>query len=243
MKKDQFPITGHPSSTHQLPDLFETKDGSHSIFSVQHGVSYHSKHGAIQETEHVFINAGLRMKAVLKKELAVLEIGFGTGLNAFMTYLEAQKRGLNVEYIGVEAFPIGMDTVALLNYPTQLKVEKTAPIFFQMHQIPANSPTLLNDSDDSSVFEFTRLEQTFETLDFNHQFDVIYYDAFAPSAQPELWEAPILQKMYDALKTDGVLVTYCAKGVFKRTLKAIGFTVEPLPGPPGKREMTRALKL
>ncbi len=232
MKKDQ-----------SLTNLFETKDGSHSIFSAQHGVSYHSKYGAIQETEHVFINAGLRMKAVLQRDISVLGIGFGTGLNAFMTYLEAQKRNLSIQYIGVEAFPVDMETVQILNYPQQLQAEETADIFLQMHRTPANTPTLLNHFEDVSAFEFTRLEQTFETLTFENQFDIIYYDAFAPSAQPELWETPILQKMYDALKADGIFVTYCAKGEFKRTLKAIGFTVERLPGPPGKREMTRALKI
>lgn len=215
--------------------IIETQDGSHSIFSNEFGVPYHSKYGAIQETDHVFIKAGLRLKAVLQDKLTILDIGFGTGLNALMTYLEAEKRGLSIDYVALEAFPIAMSTVQQLNYPAILKLEPS--VFYQLHESSWNQPTKL-----AANFQLTKLKCLFQEIAFDNYFDVIYYDAFAPNAQPELWEQPLLQKMYDALKPDGILVTYCAKGSFKRTLKAIGFTVERLPGPPGKREMTRGVK-
>lgn len=217
--------------------LFETEDGSHSILSEQFGVAYHSKHGAIQETQHVFINAALRLKAVLQKEISILDIGFGTGLNAYMTLLEAEKRNLSIQYSGIEAYPISYQQATDLNYSELLKSTDFQPSFLKMHSADWATPIQL-----SQQFQFTKHQVKFETIDFTGQFDIIYFDAFAPNAQPELWEAALLSKMYQALKKDGVLVTYCAKGIVKRTLKAVGFEIETLKGPPGKREMTRAIK-
>lgn len=217
--------------------LFETSDGSHSLFSGQYGVSYHSKHGAIQETQHVFINAALRLKALTQQNIHILEIGFGTGLNAYMTLLEAHKRNLAIQYTAIEAYPISSQQASELNYSTLLKDEKFQAHFLQMHT--ANWATTLPITEQ---FQFIKHQIKFEEIDFSNQFDIIYFDAFAPNSQPELWEADVLGAMYKALKKDGVLVTYCAKGVVKRTLKAIGFQIEALKGPPGKREMTRAIK-
>ena len=217
--------------------LFETEDGSHSIFSEQYGVSYHSKYGAIQETQHVFINAALRFKAVVQKEISILEIGFGTGLNAYMTLIEAEKRDLLIKYTAIEAYPITLQQATALNYPTLLNKATTQAEFLQMHS--ADWATTLPITEQ---FQFIKQQIKFETIDYDHQFDIIYFDAFAPNSQPELWEAAVLGTMYKALKEDGVLVTYCAKGVVKRTLKAVGFQIEALKGPPGKREMTRAIK-
>jgi tRNA U34 5-methylaminomethyl-2-thiouridine-forming methyltransferase MnmC len=217
--------------------IFETQDGSHSIFSDTYQVSYHSKYGAIQETEHVFINAGLRLKAVEQSEISILGIGMGTGLNVFMTYLEAQKRALSIDYTAVEAFPITMEEAKQLNYAEQLKRAETAEIFLKIHESNWEAPFSLDED-----FRLTKVQKKFEDLNFQNQFDIIYFDAFAPSYQPELWTIELLQIMYNALKANGVLVTYCAQGQFKRNLKAIGFAVEPIPGPPGKREMTRANK-
>ena len=218
--------------------LFETEDGSHSLFSEQYGVSYHSKYGAIQETQHVFINAALRFKAVIQKEISILEIGFGTGLNAYMTLLEATKRNLAIQYTAIEAYPISMEQATALNYSTLLNNKSSQAHFLQMHSSKWATPLTITEQ-----FQFIKQQIKFEAIDFENQFDIIYFDAFAPNSQPELWEATVLGIMYKALKKEGVLVTYCAKGVVKRTLKAVGFQIEALKGPPGKREMTRAIKL
>jgi len=219
-----------------MPKLIETEDGSHSLESSQFEVTYHSIHGAIQETQTVFIDAALNYKASSNKKLSILGIGFGTGLNAFMTYLEANKQGLNIDYTGVEAYPISLELAKELNYPSLLEAETEREAFLAMH---ASQNSFINLS---PHFTFYKNTSRFEDLDYKEEFDIIYFDAFAPSAQPELWEALLLDKMYQALKPTGVLTTYCAKGVVKRCLKAVGFTIEGLPGPIGKREMTRAMK-
>lgn len=220
-----------------MTKLIETQDGSHSLYSEKFDVSYHSKFGAIQETRHVFIEAGLRYKAVLNKDLKILDIGFGTGLNAFMTLLEAEKRGLKVKYTGVEAYPVSMEIVDQLNYAELVEQPEMREIFRSMHSSEWGTRVQFTE-----FFSGKKLQKKFEDLDFTDKFDIIYFDAFAPQAQPELWEAPLMQIMWNALKKGGVLVTYCAKGDVKRTMKSIGFEVERLPGPPGKREMTRATK-
>ena len=220
-----------------MSKLFQTQDGSHSIFSDQFGVSYHSKYGAIQETQHVFIDAALRYKALIQKDIAILDIGFGTGLNAYMTLLEAIQKDLHIDYTSYEAFPITLSQAKMLNYPSLLSEPLMAAQFLQLHEANWNEVIPINQH-----FRFRKCLQSFETIDTQAAYDIIYFDAFAPNAQPELWEAPLLSQMYQALKPEGVLVTYCAKGVVKRTLKAVGFQIESLKGPPGKREMTRAVK-
>lgn len=217
--------------------LFLTQDGSHSIHSEQFGVSYHSKYGAIQETQHVFINAGLKYKAIAQKDLSILDIGFGTGLNAYMTLLECLRQGLHINYEAYELFPILEEQVKLLNYPQLLSTSEFASYFSILHQTDWECPISLQES-----FTFTKYLAPFQSIDKIEAFDLIYFDAFAPSAQPELWETTLFKKMYDSLKANGVLVTYCAKGQVKRNLLEVGFQVEKLQGPPGKREMTRAIK-
>ncbi len=222
-----------------MPDnrIFETQDGSHSILSEEYGVSYHSRYGAVQESRHVFIEAGLHYKALTKKDLSILEFGFGTGLNAFLTLLEAEKHQLHIQYVALEAFPISPGEARELNYPTRLAAEHVADAFLQMHQSAWGTSLSLSPN-----FTFKKELQRFEQIEYTDEFDLIYFDAFAPNAQPELWEKPILEKAYNALTTNGVFVTYCAKGSVKRTLKELGFALEAIPGPPGKREMTRCLK-
>jgi tRNA U34 5-methylaminomethyl-2-thiouridine-forming methyltransferase MnmC len=214
-----------------------TSDGSHTIFSETYGVTYHSKYGAVTESAHVFIAAGLRYKAVVQRDIAILEIGLGTGLNAMMTWLEAEKRGLSVAYTGVEMYPVDGDTLAALNYPELLGIPDRADDFTRMHTCRWSRAHRFSD-----VFSFTKIKSPIETYTAEQAYDLIYFDAFAPQAQPELWTVAVFEHMYAALRPDGVLVTYCAQGEFKRSLKKAGFTVEALQGPPGKREMTRAFR-
>jgi tRNA U34 5-methylaminomethyl-2-thiouridine-forming methyltransferase MnmC len=217
--------------------LILTQDGSSSVFSEKYGVTYHSKFGAVTESAHVFIAAGLRYKAALQRELSVLETGFGTGLNAFMTWLEAEKRNLKINYLGLEICPLSEEEVASLDYPTALDCPERAPDFFALHHCDWSKPQPFSEH-----FNFEKRQTRIEEFAQPNAFDLIYFDAFAPQAQPELWTEEVFARMFESLKPEGVLVTYCAQGHFKRTLKKVGFTVERLQGPPGKREMTRALK-
>ncbi|MEZ5044466.1 MAG: tRNA (5-methylaminomethyl-2-thiouridine)(34)-methyltransferase MnmD [Saprospiraceae bacterium] len=217
--------------------IFDTQDGSHSVFSATYGVSYHSKYGAIQESEHVFIKAGLFEKALAQPDIAILEIGFGTGLNAFLSLIDAKNKGLHIDYVAVENYPLPFESAKQLNYPEELRVPSLRPLFEQMHSMEWGIPMPISPN-----FTFTKWLKDFQALDFEPVFDIIFFDAFAPSAQPELWEEDMLRIMYKSLKNNGILVTYCAKGIVKRALKTVGFTVESLKGPPGKREMTRAKK-
>ena len=218
--------------------IFQTQDGSHSILSERYNVPYHSKYGAIQESLHVFINAGLVHRALGRTSIAILEIGFGTGLNAFLSLLEAEARKLNIYYEGVEAYPISMNQAALLNYPLQIPFASAhAGNFLRLHNSAWEKEHRINPN-----FTFLKTNTTFEDYTSAPRFDVVFFDAFAPNAQPELWEETIFEKMYNALLPGGILVTYCAKGVVKRRMKSVGFEIEAIPGPPGKREMTRGIK-
>lgn len=218
--------------------LITTDDGSHSLYSERYGVTYHSKYGAVTESAHVFIDAGLRYKAAVQREIDLLEIGFGTGLNAFMTWLEAEKRNLGVRYAAVEAYPLALEEASAFNFAAQLRVPERHADFLRLHRGAWEKAHCL-----SGQFTFTKHRARLE--DFHpgeNTFDLIYFDAFAPQAQPELWTEAIFAHLYAALNPEGVLVTYCAKGDVKRTLKKVGFEVERLQGPPGKREMTRGTK-
>lgn len=221
-------------------EIFVTQDGSHSITASRFGVSYHSKYGAITESKHVFIQAGL-MPLLLKSpaQIAILEMGLGTGLNVLLTYQELLKRSIPLYYEAIEQFPISLEAVRKLNYP--LLIDEHNPelvsAFTRLHNAEWEQDLALN-----AQFRFKKRLKNIEEIIFAPIFDLIYFDAFAPSAQPELWSESIMKKMYEALRPEGALVTYCAKGEFKRTLKRVGFEVESLPGPPGKREMTKAIK-
>ena len=197
---------------------------------------YHSKHGAIQEAQHVFIKNGLSL--FQNQKIAILEIGFGTGLNAFITLLEAKKMQQTIDYVGVEAYPISADEVLNMNYVAELDAMKESAIFNKMHESDWGEKIVLNDD-----FVLTKRKQFFEEIDDVNKFDLIYFDAFGYRVQPELWSTAIFDKMYKSLKLNGVLVTYAARGVVKRSMIEVGFKVEKLEGPPGKREMFRARKL
>ncbi|HQU57960.1 MAG TPA: tRNA (5-methylaminomethyl-2-thiouridine)(34)-methyltransferase MnmD [Saprospiraceae bacterium] len=219
------------------PDsIIETQDGSHSIFSKSFGVSYHSKYGAIQESRHVFIDSGLVFKLSAQKSLSILEAGFGTGLNALLTLQEAARHKVKITYEAVEAYPIPFEQACLLNYPSILG-EDIAPQFLELHKSTWGATHSI-----TPYFTFRKRQIRFEEIQDEDAYDLVYFDAFAPGTQPELWDEAVLGNMYRALKIGGALVTYCAKGVVKRTLMGLGFTIESLKGPPGKREMTRAIK-
>lgn len=218
--------------------LITTADGSHTLFVPQLSEHYHSVHGAVQESEHVFIRAGLLALPTGLPSVNLLEIGFGTGLNAFLTYIYnlpfAQR---HITYTGIEAYPLEPHIAMELNYPELVNANGHRVVFHSLH-------TSLWEQEISIAPNFTLLKKQIQLQDLQllPQYHLIYFDAFAPSAQPELWTAAVFEQMYRALLPGGLLCTYCAKGVVKRTLKEVGFTIEPLPGPPGKREMTRAIK-
>ena len=212
-----------------------TADGSTTIHLPVWDEQYHSKHGAIQEAFHVFIKNGLSLFSDTK--IAILEIGFGTGLNSFITFLEAQKLNLAVDYVGVEAYPIEEKEIGQLNYVKALKADEFRNIFDEMHHQEWDFKNKI-----SAKFCLTKRKQFFKEIDDRHTFDLIYFDAFGARVQPELWTEVLFKKMHSALKSDGVLVTYSAKGSVRRAMQSVGFAVEKLPGPPGKREMLRATK-
>lgn len=216
-------------------EIITTSDGSTTIHLPDWDENYHSKHGAIQEAKHVFIENGLSL--FQDKSIAILEIGFGTGLNAFITFLESKKLNIAADYVGVEAYPISSEEILSMNYVNELNAKSDSKIFEQMHTSNWEEKTILSDT-----FCLTKRKQFFADIEDVAQFDLIYFDAFGYRVQPELWSTEIFQKMYNALKPNGVLVTYAARGVVKKSMIEVGFTVEKLPGPPGKREMFRATK-
>ncbi|GEP52409.1 hypothetical protein FNO01nite_30810 [Flavobacterium noncentrifugens] len=216
-------------------EIIQTSDGSTTIHLPDWNESYHSKHGAIQEAYHVFIQNGLSL--YVGKPISILEIGFGTGLNAFITFLESQKSNQQIDYVGVEAYPVSADEVLSMNYVNELQAEQYSEVFKEMHESEWNKKFSLSEN-----FSLTKRKQFFNEINDIEKFDLIYFDAFGYRVQPELWSTEIFQKMYNALKPNSVLVTYAARGVVKRSMIEVGFTVEKLAGPPGKREMFRATK-
>lgn len=215
--------------------IIQTRDGSTTIYLTEWEECYHSKHGAIQEAQHVFINNGLLLFP--NQSVAILEIGFGTGLNAFITFLEAKKVNQSINYVGVEAYPVVASEIVAMNYVDELNAGTQKAVFEKMHESKWNEKVVL-----STEFELTKRKQFFHEIDDVAQFDLIYFDAFGYRVQPELWSKTIFEKMYSALRPGGKLVTYAARSVVKRSMIEVGFTVEKLPGPPGKREMFRASK-
>lgn len=215
----------------------KTADGAHTLYLSDLDETYHSIHGAVNEAKHVFLNAGLLYLKTDK--IKILEIGFGTGLNAFLTYLVTLKKPIIVEYDTIEPFPLDKSIFSKLNYTSILDEVSNAHIFNSLHKFEFDKKNKVTEA-----FSFRKIAKKIEEVSLSENFyDLIYFDAFGPRVQPNMWTVLIFEKMYKCLKNNGVLVTYCAKGEVKRTLKKIGFKVETLPGPPGKREMTRAIKI
>lgn len=219
-------------------EIFETRDGSHSLLLPEMNETYHSTHGAVTESLYVFIDKGLRYlleEQPTLKEVNILEVGFGTGLNAWLTAVEAAKLGIKVNFVTLEKFPLEKEIWSQLNYAQS---ESDQKLYKSVHEVNWNCVEEVSQN-----FSIQKLEtDIFEYSPEEGTFDLIYFDAFAPSKQPEMWQPEILQKMYNVLKTSGIFATYCAQGQFKRDFKAAGFISEELPGPPGKKEMTRGKK-
>lgn len=218
-------------------EIIITGDGSSTIRVPELNISYHSKHGAIQESQHVFIKAGLNALLGTTDELSVFEMGFGTGLNALLTFIEAEKAGQNIYYETVEAFPIDNRLVSQLNYTSLLERPDLQNIFSELHQSTWN-----NLHQPTSFFSFYKHNDSLIAVTFKKKYHLIYFDAFDPLTQPELWTSTIFKKLYDTLLPGGLLLTYCSKTIVRHAMQEAGFVVEKIPGPIGKREIVRAKK-
>lgn len=229
--------------------LLKTGDGSYTLHIPEWDEQYHSKHGALAEALHVFIKEGLQFWPTKNStsELSILEIGFGTGLNCMLTYLEAKQTDFSIDYTGVEAFPLSLQEAESLQYPSVLsefypdKVighSEIESVFSKIHQTLWEEGVKISEQ-----FHLTKQKKSFSEINDEAKFNLIYFDAFGIRVQPELWTEAIFEKMFKALKPNGVLVTYAANGNARRAMQNVGFSVERLPGPPGKREMLRATKI
>lgn len=216
--------------------IITTGDGSKTIQIQEWNEQYHSIHGAVNEAYHVFIDKGLSY--LKNKQIAILEIGFGTGLNALITMVECEKNRQKVNYTGIEAYPITAEELVQLDYIDTLGVDSFKQAFDNMHRSSWEEKTVL-----TSYFTIEKQKKEFQDINDLNCYDLIYFDAFGARVQPELWTEYIFSKMYKALRSNGVLVTYSAKGSVRRAMQTAGFQVERLPGPPGKREMIRAIKI
>lgn len=217
--------------------IIVTKDGSKTIYFPDIDENYHSKHGALQESKHVFLKHGLN-HFLGKEQIKVFEVGFGTGLNALLTINFALENQKKIIYHTIEAYPITLREVDELNYKSFFDNPLIADLSTTIHTLEWDKEVELLEG-----FQFQKIHEKLQNhLLPENYYDCIFFDAFAPRVQDELWTEAVFQKMFDCLITDGLLVTYCAKGQVKRNLKQVGFVVESVEGPPGKREMTLAWK-
>jgi tRNA U34 5-methylaminomethyl-2-thiouridine-forming methyltransferase MnmC len=222
-----------PMQPTQESDLkvITTKDGSQTILNTALGSTYHSRHGAVTESNHVFLDKGLkRVVDAGKKQISLLEMGFGTGLNALLTWKAAKELGLLVNYHGLELYPVPENVWNSYKLPPELGPNRID--FENVHQADWNIQVHLHD-----CFQLTKNHVSLNEFESKVQYDLIYFDAFEPETQPELWTEEVFKKLYDMMATGGVLTTYCCKGYVRRNMIAAGFVVEKVPGPPGKREM------
>ncbi len=220
--------------------VISTRDGSSTIYNQELNETYHSMHGAITESKHVFIKEGLDHyveRNGYKGVFNVFEVGFGTGLNATLAYEWASQKETKVYYETIEAYPLSDEVVYSLNYFHD--AEDSQSLLHQLHQCEWDKTVEINN-----LFSIQKVKHQLNLYAIpSNKFDIVFYDAFAPSKQPEMWEFELINKVIEGLKSNGVFVTYCAKGQLKRDLKAMGCEVETIPGPPGKKEMVRATKI
>ena len=213
----------------------KTADGSYTLYIPEMDEHFHSVKGALTVSQHIFIDMGLKHSNVT--EPRILEIGLGTGLNCFLTFLASEATGRKVYYTGIERYPLSMDVLRQLNYPIHIH-QGYENEYYAIHQAEWGKDIPL-----SPKFTIHKIEGDFTTYRFEKGYDIIYFDAFAPDKQPEMWEQSLFDSLYEILNDGGILTTYCAKGVVRRMLQTAGFIVERLPGPPGgKREILRATK-
>lgn len=218
--------------------LIITEDGSHTLFIPELNEHYHSIHGAVAESLHVFIEAGLKPKIIENKKLNVLEVGLGTGLNAALALVAAEENQIQLNYFAVEPNPISAEDIMQLNYHEVVDNPRMKDSISAIHAASRD-----NEVHISPYFVFNYFEKRIQNIEFeNDFFDLIFFDAFSPGVQPEMWTMDVFQKIAAAMKPGAVLVTYVAKGEVRRTMKACGLSIEKLPGFGGKREMTRATK-
>ena len=218
--------------------IIRTSDGSDTIFSSSVKENYHSSHGAVQESKHIFIDAGLMHIARGSTTLNILEVGFGTGLNALLTLIEAGTLGKKIIYTTIEAFPLDAGIWEKLNYPKIIAPTDYTEIFSILHLASWNRNVEISD-----LFRLHKIHKKLEDYQLaDGAFDLVYFDAFSPVVQPELWSQAIFEKLYSAMTAGAILTTYSVKGEVIRAMKASGFSVEKIPGPPGKRHITRASK-
>jgi len=219
-------------------EIIITEDGSNSLYVRNLNENYHSGFGAINESLHVFIGKGFYKAIENRKELNILEIGFGTGLNAMLTLKESIVRGIGIRYDGIEPYPLDSSIYKNLNYPGFVEIDSATDIFYAMHRCRSEEDVKIGNS-----FILQKIKSVFGRVNLKPEYyNLVYFDAFAPDVQPELWKLSVFKKLFDAMTSNGVLVTYSAKGQVRRNMQQAGFAVERLPGPKGKREMLRALK-
>lgn len=219
--------------------LKTTADGSHTLFVPELNEHYHSSNGALQESVKVFIENGLHFVPPCTKEINLLEVGFGTGLNALLAVLVAKKQHKKINYVAIEPEPVDPEIIKELNYASIIGGTEAEGYFKKIHEAGWEYPSFLSD-----YFILSKIKARLEEIMLkDEQFNLVFFDAFGPEVQPELWTEEIFSQLYKSLKPDGILVTYSCKGNVKRALKASGFSIEKLPGPAGKREVLRAIKV
>lgn len=226
-----------------MHEITPTEDGSVTLYVPQLNEHYHSVHGAIQESQHIFLGAGMGYFLTTWPEritplhpLHILEAGFGTGLNVYLTLVRAEELQVPVCYHSLEKYPLSPEESTLLNYAELINFPNKN-LFQELHRCSWGKEHQL-----TSHFRFCKHQEDFRNIGFQGQFDLVYYDAFNPDVQPHLWTTKVFERFYEAMRPESLLVTYCVKGTVKQALRSVGFTLKRLPGPPGKREMLRARK-
>lgn len=216
--------------------LYTTSDQSHTLYNDELDETYHSRNGALEEAMHVYLSNGFIARAAGLKDIALLEIGFGTGLNALLTLVETQKHQLTCQYVSLETYPLAPHITNTLNYSGFVPAIFTGA-YGRLHEAAWDKAVTINE-----WFTLHKINKSIHYYEPQQQFDVVYYDAFGPDKQPDMWTPEIFSKLYHSMNSNGIFVTYSAKGDVRRALKQVGFEVELLPGGAGKRNMLRAVK-